>query len=659
MENAKPSLHIDLNEFKLHLHFKNRTKRTFHFDSPSRRFYLSVIALVVKEMKNLGEIRSIPLLHHLDLLALLNESIGGAAGSSDKENLLSRIYRKWKSDLPNLEEAPLFKVLGKKKEEGDGTTGKVYSFTDAEKDDWANLFEYKGSYENVRLKFAVDRMGISLAETSIVYGTSIDGEAWDRFISSLKKEEAVKPEPVEEKAVPEQAPAPVSPAREEKFAWLVRNRWVALVTAVGILTVAWAIWKAYLSPGIKIASVNQIQFHLPDKPSVAVLPFVNLSGDAEQEYFSDGITEDIITNLSMVSSLSVVSRNSTFLYKGQKVKIEEVARDLDVRHVLEGSVRRADGRVRITAQLIDGRTGHHLWADKYDRELKDIFSVQDEVARKVVSELAVALTTTETERLARKHTNNFEAYDTYLKGRRESYVIREGNHLKAMEYFRRTVDLDPNFAGGYGYLSFLLNRGIRLGWSVSPREDLEKAFDLARKAIAVDDTFPLAYTSLANAYLAQGKHDDAVVAAERAASLAPGDAMTIKWLGYYLHWAGRGEEAVTALKKSIEMDPLGYLRDQGYLDFLGWACFTAGLYEESIANMKKAIEKYGSLTSRDPWLIASYSKLGRMEEARESALHWLKTDPNFSLASWTFGSMYRRHEDSERLLGALRKAGLK
>ena len=210
IESSRPSIQIDLNEFKLHLHLKNRTQLTLHFNSPSRRFYLSVIALVVNEMKKLGKIKSIPLQEHLDLLALLNESVGGAAGSSDKENLLPRIYRKWKNALPNLEEAPLFKVLGKKKEEGDGAIGKIYSFTDAEKDGWANLFEYVGSDENVRLKFAIDKIGVGLNETSIIFGDSRNGEAWDQFISSLKKkEEKEESAPVEETAVPEPPAVPV------------------------------------------------------------------------------------------------------------------------------------------------------------------------------------------------------------------------------------------------------------------------------------------------------------------------------------------------------------------------------------------------------------------------------------------------------------------
>ena len=213
VESSRPSIQIDLNEFKLHLHLKGRTQLTLHFNSPSRSFYLSVIALVVNEMKKSGKIKSIPLQEHLDLLALLNETIGGAAGSSDKENLLHRIYTKWKDALPNLEEAPLFKVQGKKKkEEGDGAIGKVYSFTDVEKDGWANLFDYMGSEENVRLRFAIDKIGVGLNETSIIFGDSLNGDAWDQFISSLKKSRKKNKEsaPVEETAVPEPPAVPFS-----------------------------------------------------------------------------------------------------------------------------------------------------------------------------------------------------------------------------------------------------------------------------------------------------------------------------------------------------------------------------------------------------------------------------------------------------------------
>jgi TolB-like protein len=411
---------------------------------------------------------------------------------------------------------------------------------------------------------------------------------------------------------------------------------------------------------VEVASKEKMAFPLPDKPSIAVLPFVNMSKDPDQEYFSDGITEEIITALSKVPRLFVIARNSTFLYKGKQVKIEEVARDLGVRHVLEGSVRRSGGRVRITAQLIDGRTGQHVWADKYDRELKDIFSVQDEVTRKVVSELAVALTATELERVARKHTENFEAYDMYLRAVRLSHAVKKETDLKAMEMCQRVIDLDRNFASGYGYLSFLLSRGIRFGWSGSPLKDLEKAFELAQKGISVDDESAMSYIALASVYLMQGKHDDALAAANKGVRIVPGDSDMLVWLGFNLHWVGRGEEAVAAVKKAMELDPM-YVhgRNPLYLDTMGYACFTAGQYEESISNLKKSIESFGSGVNRNPFLIASYSMLGRMEEAKESAQQWLKANPSFTLSSWGFGRLYKRPEDRERLHEALRKAGLK
>jgi TolB-like protein/Tfp pilus assembly protein PilF len=428
-----------------------------------------------------------------------------------------------------------------------------------------------------------------------------------------------------------------------------------------VVVAAVVIWKLYTpsAPQLEVASKEKMAFPLPDKPSIAVLPFVNMSGDPEQEYFSDGITEDIIINLSKLSGLFVVSRNSTFLYKGKHVKIEEVARDLGVRHVLEGSVRRAGGRMRITAQLIDGKTGQHIWAEKYDRELRDIFSVQDEVTRKVVSELAVALTATESERIARKHTEKFEAYDMLLRAIRVSYEIKKETDLKAMAMCERVIDLDPNFPAGYGYLSFLLTRSIRLGWSKSPREDLEKALELAQKGISIDNESAMSYMALASVYLMQGRHDDALAAANTAVSVVPGDSQTMSWVGFYLHWLGRGEEAVAAVKKAMEVDPMHlYGRNPMYLDFMGYACFTAGMYEESISNLKKSIERFGSGPNRTPFLIASYSVLGRMEEAKESAQEWLNANPSFTLSSWGFGGQYKRPEDRDRLYNALRKAGL-
>ena len=243
----KHPIRIDLNQFKLHVDVKNKIALTLHFNSPSRRFYLSLIAFVVNEMKKRGKIIPIPMGEHLDLLALLNESIGGSAGSSERENLLPRIYRKWHLALPNLEEAPLFKVLGRRKEYDEGTV-KTYSFTEAEKDNWANLFEYIGSEENVRLKFAIDKIGASLDDVVILYEDSLNGEAWEKFISSLREKVDVKPEKEEVDEVDKEPVAPVSPQRKERIGWPSRYRWVSLTAAIGVVVGATvlAIWGLYI-----------------------------------------------------------------------------------------------------------------------------------------------------------------------------------------------------------------------------------------------------------------------------------------------------------------------------------------------------------------------------------------------------------------------------
>ena len=366
-ESTKPHwVTIDLNQFKLHIALKNRIELTLHFNSPSRRFYLSVIAFVVNEMKRQGKFTSIPLEGHHDLLALLNETIGGSAGSSETENLLTRIYMKWQHALPNLEEAPLFKVLGRKKEYDEGV-GKTYPFTEAEKDSWANLFEYKGSHENVRLKFAIDKIGATLNDIVIIYEDSLNAEAWEKFISSLKEKKAEPDKPVSEE--PEVAPPP-----SEKRRTLLpsRYRWVALIAVIVVAlgTITLAIWKTYLGPDPgDVASIEKMAFPLPDVPSIAVMPFVNMSEDPKQEFLCDGITEEIITALSKVPRLFVISRQSTFFYKGKPVKVKQVSEELGVRYVLEGSVQSSGDRVRITVQLIDALTGHHLWAERYERDL--------------------------------------------------------------------------------------------------------------------------------------------------------------------------------------------------------------------------------------------------------------------------------------------------
>jgi TolB-like protein/class 3 adenylate cyclase len=434
-----------------------------------------------------------------------------------------------------------------------------------------------------------------------------------------------------------------------------RNVVVAIV-AVLLVGAAFAVWHFYLRTfpiSEEVASVEKMAVPLPEKPSIVVLPFANMSGDPKQEYFSDGI------DLSKVSGLFVIARNSSFSYKGKQVKVKDVAKDLGVRYVLEGSVRRSGNRLRITAQLIEAETGDHLWAERYDRKIKDIFSVQDQVTQKVVSELAVTLKASEAERLYRKHTENIEAYDLYVRLIRECWPPKKECHAKAIELSTQVIELDPKFGGGYQLLSYLLSAGVRFGHSTSPREDVEKALELAQQAVSVDDTFAPSYISLASAYLMKKQHEDALAAASAAVRIEPGGYNSNMWLGFYLHWMGRGEEAVKAVKKAQQLNPK-YLSDRvpWILDFMGFAYFTAGRYEESIAAWKQVLDRFGPIVLREAFLIAAYSELGRDDEAKAMAQQLLKRHPKFSLSSWNYARTYKNPVDTERLLNALRKAGL-
>jgi TolB-like protein len=423
---GKELIKIDLEQFKIHVRMREKLEVSLHFDSPSRRFYLSVIALLVHEMKRLGRVASIPLSEHQELLTLLNETVGGSAGSSEKETLLPRIYKKWKSALPDLENAPLFRVLGKTKEYGEAP-GKTYSFTDEEKDLWANLFEYKGSGESVRMRFSLDKLGVGLDDVGIVYGEEDDqkeANGWERFLESLKRDVLQEQQ---QKPIPAETPDAV-PQSPRKWA-AVHPRYLRLAIPILVaISAAVVFWKLHLgSPKIEPASVNKMAFPLPDKPSIAVLPFVNMSDDPAQGFLCDGITEEIISALSKCPFVFVIARNSTFAYKGKPVKVQKVAEDLGVRYVIEGSVRKAGERIRITVQLNDAITGIHLWAERYDREAKDLFNMQDDITVRILSSLKIRLTEGERSHIRSKSPGNLEAYLKYLQAR-EYYLESTPDH---------------------------------------------------------------------------------------------------------------------------------------------------------------------------------------------------------------------------------------
>ena len=394
---------------------------------------------------------------------------------------------------------------------------------------------------------------------------------------------------------------------------------------------------------------------LPDKPSIAVLPFDNMSDDPQQEYFSDGITEDIITALSKVPELFVIARNSTFTYKNKPVKIQEVGRELGVKYVLEGSVRKAENRVRITAQLIDSATGHHIWAERYDRELKDIFVLQDEITMKVITELQVKLTEGEQARLRATRTDNLQAYLKLMQGVKPLFTMTKEGNAQARQIFEEVIALDPGFPQAYNLLGVTHRLDVAYGSSKSPQKSLEKAMELIQKAIALDDAYPEAHSQLGLLYIMKRQHEKGIAECKRAVALSPSGARAHIFLGSALRFAGRHEEAVRYSEMALRLNPhpAGF-----YFWELAAVYIHVGRYQEAITLCKKAIDRTPDDLFVRLMAAAAYSQADQEDAARIEVAEILRINPGYNLQEVT-KLPYKREADKNLLFSALRKAGLK
>jgi len=428
---------------------------------------------------------------------------------------------------------------------------------------------------------------------------------------------------------------------------------ILLIIAGGLIA-----WLQPWEPDVERADPTKMAYPLPDLPSIAVLPFKNLSADKEQEYFSDGVTEDIITDLLKVSGLFVIAQNSSFTYKGQPVKVRQVAEELGVRYVLEGSVRRSEDKIRITAQLVDALKGNHIWAERYDRELKDIFAVQSEVARQVAQVLAVTLKANENERLYQKYTTSTDAYDVFLQARRAVDVPSRDNILRGEKLFKQVMELDPKFAGGYAGLAFNLAVQVRFQYSNSPAADLTRAFELAKKAVELDPDFAWGHIALGGAYIAKADADAAVNAVQQALALEPNGYEANLFMGFYLQFAGDAALAVKHLLLANRLSPVVTARD---LAFLAYAQFMNRNYTEAVRLFEELHRKFprGKTPNNATTLAAAYILLDRPGEAAELAKWIRENNPGFNLSQWKYLDSWKIEENRTRLYNAAKQAGIK
>ena len=393
---------------------------------------------------------------------------------------------------------------------------------------------------------------------------------------------------------------------------------------------------------------------LPDKPSIAALPFTNMSSDPEQEYFSDGITEDIITELSRFRELFVIARNSSFSYKGKAMKVQDIATDLGVRYVLEGSVRVSGKRIRVTAQLIDAETGHHVWSERYDRELTDLFALQDEIAQTVAGAVAGRLKLTAEARAERKPIENLEAYDYVLRGQSIIADTKE-NNLRARRAYEKAIELDSALTTTHvglarSYIIEWLN-----SWSDPNDRPLDHALEYAAKAVSLDNTDSKAQLILGSALEMRGEHEEAKVHLERALELNPNDADAFALMGIYLQQTCKPQEAIDSYLKAMRLNPY---YPAWYVWKLGTAYYDVRQYEDALIPLREAIDRNPKFKRARLALVATYAQLDRIEEARNQVERLLADHPDASMKHERQWKFWSDEEGQEHWLEGLRKASL-
>jgi len=431
---------------------------------------------------------------------------------------------------------------------------------------------------------------------------------------------------------------------------------IGLVVILIIVIAAVAIWGLYFrpTPPLETVSKGKMGFPLPDKPSIVVLPFNNLSGDPRQEPFADGVTENITTTLSKIPGLFVIARNSAFEYKGKPIDVKKVAENLGVRHVLEGSVQKWDDRIRITAQLIDATSGYHIWSERYDREMRDLFALTDDVTRNIAVALQIKLTEGEQGRIFHRDTENLDAWALATQAWDLIARTREDN-ARARELAGQAVKLDPKYGFAWSLLAYSYFNAAKMGWCESPEEYYKKAIELNQKALSLNKDLFCATAMLGQIHLAQRQYERAIEMGRRSIELGPSIAVNYMILGETLCYAGNFEEAITLGEKALSLHPM---RRNYLLNSLARSYRMAGRYEEAVALYKEILDRFKNPLPAYIGLAEVYSEMGRVEEAHGQALEVLRINPSFSLENWSKTEPFRDPKHLEKRLNALHKAGL-
>ena len=455
----------------------------------------------------------------------------------------------------------------------------------------------------------------------------------------------------------------VGPAvvKGEKTPWKIL-RPMHLLIIIGLIVIVGTIvnWHYFFRhPSVEPASVDKMAYPLPDKPSIAVMPFTNMSGDPAQDYIADGLSENIIDALSVSSMLFVISRTSTFAYKGKPVKVQQVAEDLGVQYILEGSIQKSGEHLRVTAQLIDALSGHHLWSEKYDRDMKELFDLQDEITKNIVVSVRAQLTSGESSRMTAKKTRSLEAFKHQIQGKERMAKLKKEDIIKAKEHFNEAIRLDPNYPDPYYSLALCNQLEVRHLWSASPKDSSKRAFELAQKAVAMDDQYAPAHALLGDMYLYRGEHEKALSEEIKAITLNPNYGHGYALLGATMLLSGRFEESIEMINTAYRLNPF-------LPPFFKWPLIQSnvflGRYKEAI-EVARTFENLAQKNRLPAWMppldsALIYQEMGQEEDAKAYMSKALKLYPQLSVKWYKMNAPYRNPDHLLQIINALRRAGL-